>query len=86
MLVGCGTAAEALSARLADPAALANYQAQLPAEAQGAGRVVIHRTNSFSMAAFRSAATYDADETGGSLGRGPTVSFDEQGMAVASDW
>ncbi len=79
-------AAEALSTRIADPATLAAYQAQLPAEAQGTGRVVIHHTNAFSMAALRTAATYDVEEAGGSLGAGPTVSFDAQGMPVASDW
>jgi hypothetical protein len=79
-------AAEALSVRDADPAGLASYQALLPAEAQGTGRVVIHHTSSSSTAAFRSAATYDVQESGGSLGAGPTVSFDVQGVPVASDW
>lgn len=80
------TAAEALNARITDPASLAAYQALLPAEAQGTGSVVIHHSSSFSMDAFRSAATYDVEESGGSLGRGPTVSFDAQGMPVDSNW
>jgi hypothetical protein len=79
-------AAEALSTNTADSAGLAKYKALLPAEAQGPGRVVIHHTSAFSTTTFRSAATYDVQETGGSLGAGPTVSFDAQGMPVASDW
>jgi hypothetical protein len=38
------------------------------------------------MAAFRSADTYDVEETGGSLGFGRTLSFDAQGTPVDSDW
>jgi hypothetical protein len=79
-------AAQSLSARIADAAGLASYQALLPADAQATGQVVIHHTSAFSMTAFRSAGTYDVELSGGTLGAGPTASFDEQGNPVASDW
>jgi len=79
-------AAQSLSARVADAAGLASYQALLPADAQSTGQVVIHHTSAFSMTPFRSAATYDVQLPGGSLGGGATASFDEQGNPVASDW
>jgi hypothetical protein len=79
-------AAQSLSARIADAAGLASYRALLPADAQAAGKVVIHHTSAFSTTAFRSAGTYDVQLPGGSLGEGATASFDEQGNPVASDW
>jgi hypothetical protein len=79
-------AAQSLSARVADAASLAIYQALLPANAQGAGHVVIHHTSAFSTAEFRSEATYDVQLPGGSLGGGATASFDSQGNLVVSDW
>ena len=79
-------AAQSLSEKVADPASLAIYQALLPADAQGAGQVLIHHSSAFSTTGFRSAATYDVQLPGGSLGGGATASFDAQGNPVASDW
>ena len=79
------SAAFALKAQLADPAALAAYKAKLPSDAQGQGRIVIHHSRAGSMSAFQSAATYEVTQAN-SLGDGGALNFDASGKLVATIW
>jgi hypothetical protein len=80
------SAARAFRDRLADPAGLAAYQALLPAEAQGPGRVLIRHTEGVStMTPFLAAAVYDVFEPN-PAGKGSNHDFDAEGHEVTQLW
>lgn len=70
------TAARALRAQLAEPAALASYKAKLPANAQGEGQVVIHHPGTSSTQVFTALASYDV------IAGRSTLSFDASGAPL----
>ena len=79
------SAAIAFKNQLAAPGALAAYKAKLPADAQGAGRVVIHHTSGVTMGAFQSAATYDVVQTTPE-NDGGDLNFDPEGTPITTLW
>jgi hypothetical protein len=83
---GVAADARAFHDRLADPSMLAAYKAQLPAEAQGDGAVVVHHTDgAASTQPFTAAAVYDVFEMN-PLGRGGNHYFDAAGHEVTATW
>ncbi|MDB4883941.1 MAG: hypothetical protein JWL95_2707, partial [Gemmatimonadetes bacterium] len=66
----------------ADPTGLATYKAKLPADAQGAGAVVIHH----SAVAFTLTAPFDSATTWDTSGATGTRSYDANGVQVTKQW
>jgi hypothetical protein len=70
---------------LATPTGLAAYKAKLPANAQGKGQVVIHHTSEYSFSPFTAQATYDVTDST-PHDEGDSLSFDENGQPVTTQW
>ncbi len=73
-------AALALKAEIATPAGLAAYKAKLPANAQGAGTVLIVHTHPGATTPFASAAAYSVVSSDGEL----DLSFDPDGKPITT--